>query len=1110
MSYRGEGYDQYMTRTLTGSLGGVQEGFGESDPTPITSNATGGNLTPNEAAVQIPDESLGNEKVTSLEVGKLTAGTIESQEIQLDIVNGQGHVFIAANRTDFGQTTPGFILGIDDDDDTAKFEIGDSTDSLTWDGTTLTITGTITATTGSIGGFDIGADYIRDAANSFGLASTVTGGDDVRFWAGDTYANRATADFRVTEAGALVATNATITGGDLTSSQLNNNTVDTDQIVALAVTNAKINDLAVSKLTAGTITSQAITLAIAAGTGDVKIQAGKTDFGDTTAGFILGMDDSDSDKPKFEIGDASNSLTWNGSTLTVTGTITTTSATIGGWSVGTDYIRDAAGVVGMSSAVTVADDVRFWAGDATPGSAEFRVTESGALTASSATITGVVTANTGYIGGTSGWVIAAGKITSTGLGIATTTGDATYAFWAGDDTPGNAEFRVSHAGALTATSATITGSITSTSGTIGGWSIGATALTSGTGATTVGLDSGGTNPAIYAGSATPASAPFRVTQAGALTATSATITGGDLTNSELNNDTVNTDQIVALAVTNAKINDLAVDKLTAGTITSKSITLAVTDTTGDVKIQAGKTDFGDTTAGFILGIDDSDANKAKFEIGDASNSLSWNGSTLAITGSITATTGTIGGFTLGATTLTGTNLVLDSGNQEIRLGSGNDIITLDAADATYRLAIGHATLASAPFRVTKAGAVTASDATVTGTFRTSSSATRAEITSDEIRLYGESELYGVGQEAILIRLNEYSINWGELSPDTGAQEYSGGVTKTSTTYAAGALRHNMKFHGYNTQLFGSLAVIAEFDNASGGFYVKQNGTDVITVDGTATSSNITIGDRHIIPLTDNAYNLGSSTKAWDILYATEISTSGSLSLTINPGGAGNVDMTASVIPTTDSTYDLGTVAKAWSTLYVDNITAITGNDLNINIPTGKSMIIDNSMIPDADNTIDLGTSALNWKIVYAHQINSTGANSLHLEADGNDITCGVSIIPDVDNTHNCGASGSRWAAVWAGNGTIQTSDIRRKKNIRPIVHGLPFIESLNPVTFQMVDEERDRDGMIAQEIQKIVPEFVYGDEEGGYALNYAEFVPALLKAVQELSARVKELEKEKK
>ncbi len=75
-----------------------------------------------------------------------------------------------------------------------------------------TINGIITAISGAIGGFSIGADYLRDAANSFGLASTVTGGDDVRFWAGDTFANRATAPFNVTEAGAVSATKLTVTG----------------------------------------------------------------------------------------------------------------------------------------------------------------------------------------------------------------------------------------------------------------------------------------------------------------------------------------------------------------------------------------------------------------------------------------------------------------------------------------------------------------------------------------------------------------------------------------------------------------------------------------------------------------------------------------------------------------------------------------------------------------------------------------------------------------------------------------------------------------------------------------------------------------------------------
>lgn len=113
-----------------------------------------------------------------------------------------GKVYIGAGIY-AGATTPFYV------DDLGRFSLNNK---LTWDGSTLTIVGEINADTGMIGGFDIGSDYIRDSVNTFGLASTVTGGDDIRFWAGETFANRATAPLRISESGALVATSADITG----------------------------------------------------------------------------------------------------------------------------------------------------------------------------------------------------------------------------------------------------------------------------------------------------------------------------------------------------------------------------------------------------------------------------------------------------------------------------------------------------------------------------------------------------------------------------------------------------------------------------------------------------------------------------------------------------------------------------------------------------------------------------------------------------------------------------------------------------------------------------------------------------------------------------------
>ena len=83
---------------------------------------------------------------------------------------------------------------------------------------------------------------------------------------------------------------------------------------------------------------------------------------------------------------------------------------------------------------------------------------------------------------------------------------------------------------------------------------------------------------------------------------------------------VTTGFVNALNITAAS---MSVAGLLAGTITSKIIVLDWTDTAGDVAIRCGKTDFGNTTAGFILGIDDTD-NLAKFEIGDATQYMGYD------------------------------------------------------------------------------------------------------------------------------------------------------------------------------------------------------------------------------------------------------------------------------------------------------------------------------------------------------------------------------------------------------------------------------------------------------------------------------------------------------
>lgn len=118
--------------------------------------------------------------------------------------------------------------------------------------------------------------------------------------------------------GLVVGTNVGLgtaqTAGQVTT--IVGNTVTTSFVNALNIT---ANSMSVAGLTAGSITSKAITLAIAGGTGDSYIAGGKTDFTNTENGFILGLDDSDSDKAKFYIGDSIHYLNWDATNLNVLG-----------------------------------------------------------------------------------------------------------------------------------------------------------------------------------------------------------------------------------------------------------------------------------------------------------------------------------------------------------------------------------------------------------------------------------------------------------------------------------------------------------------------------------------------------------------------------------------------------------------------------------------------------------------------------------------------------------------------------------------------------------------------------------------------------------------------
>lgn len=201
--------------------------------------------------------------------------------------------------------------------------------------------------------------------------------------------------------------------------------------------------------------------------------------------------------------------------VNLSGSISATSGSIAGWTINSNYLAS-------GSASAPAANVLLLSPSGTSNSYEVAGKTSSGWMITAGTTFGVN--KDGGIYATKGKI---GKFTISSTSLYTGSGSTQagmgaddYAFWAGSSTLSSAPFRVSYAGALT-----------STSGQIGKYTITSTSLYTGTGTSQAGMGDG--TYAFWAGNSTVASAPFRVTYAGALTSTSGSIGGFNISSTAI-------------------------------------------------------------------------------------------------------------------------------------------------------------------------------------------------------------------------------------------------------------------------------------------------------------------------------------------------------------------------------------------------------------------------------------------------------------------------------------------------------------------------------------------------------------------------------------------------
>ena len=110
-------------------------------------------------------------------------------------------------------------------------------------------------------------------------------------------------------------------------------------------------------------------------------------------------------------------------------------------------------------------------------------------------------------------------------------------------------------------------------------------------------------------------------------------------------------------------------------------------------------------------------------------------------------------------------------------------------------------------------------------------------------------------------------------------------------------------------------------------------------------------------------------------------------------------------------------------------------------------------------------------------------------------------IGDITPSYKLDVAGT----IRATGDVIAYSDVRVKENIKTIDNSLEKVSKLRGVEFNKIGDNKKSIGVIAQEIEKVIPEVVKEDDKGMKSVAYGNISGLLIEAIKELKAEIEEL-----
>jgi uncharacterized protein YjbI with pentapeptide repeats len=234
---------------------------------------------------------------------------------------------------------------------------------------------------------------------------------------------------------------------------------------------------------------------------------------------------------------------------------------------------------------------------------------------------------------------------------------------------------------------------------------------------------------------------------------------------------------------------------------------------------------------------------------------------------------------------------------------------------------------------------------------------------------------------------------------------------------------------------------------------------------------------------------------------TSVSHSGTIGSTAYTGG--NMQLSGSI-----------TASSAQLTNIV--VTNITGSNIGATTYTGGSLNLSGTIRTTTNsehqfisvtggsymymNTVSTSNTSGFGRIgVWNSNVSGDGSQHLVLQPVGTSGNVGIGTTAPTYKLHVNGN-------IYATGDITALSDMRRKTDIVTIDEALNKVEQLRGVYFKSLVNERKNVGVIAQEIEEVLPEVVLTDSEGYKSVAYGNIAGILIEAIKELSEKVKILE----